>query len=485
MSPARAVLLRLVPAAALVAYAAWSGHDGLRRTALALAICGCLGVAAVALAAGRPLRPGVWALLLAAYVAMGAGDVLATVDEAVPGSVRPLEEADLPRLLAYVLLAAGLSALAGRRHPLREGGTLLDAAIVATATATVAGVFLVLPAADGEGTAAERALACAYPVAGVLTLAVLARLVTTRGARTPAFHLLTASVVAMVLAAPAATVADRATGGDLPRGMEISLELLGLAGYLLFAMATLHPSMRTLSDSARDGAERLTVARLTALGAAMLLTPATLLVQAAGTGERHTALVAVGSVGVIVLVLVRIRGLLAQVEAQAAQLDRLARADSLTGLPNRRSWDFELARSAAKARQQGQRLVVALLDLDHFKVFNDTYGHQAGDALLRSCATAWREALGSRGTLARYGGEEFAIAMPANLAEAVSVLDRLRAVTPDGQTFSAGAAEWDFISDPAEAVARADAALYAAKRAGRNRVVAAPASELEVARTKG
>ncbi|WP_345713935.1 GGDEF domain-containing protein, partial [Kineococcus glutinatus] len=146
--------------------------------------------------------------------------------------------------------------------------------------------------------------------------------------------------------------------------------------------------------------------------------------------------------------------------------------DALTGLPNRRTADAELERLCARARAEGRPLSVAMIDLDRFKVFNDTFGHQAGDKLLQGAAEAWRSTLEERGVLlARYGGEEFqALALGLRAEQLQAVLEGARAGTPAGQTFSAGVAQWDGAEGVALLVGRADVALYAAKRAGRDRV---------------
>jgi diguanylate cyclase (GGDEF)-like protein len=111
-----------------------------------------------------------------------------------------------------------------------------------------------------------------------------------------------------------------------------------------------------------------------------------------------------------------------------------------------------------------------MLDLDHFKAFNDRFGHQRGDELLRVAAERWTGELRSGDRLSRYGGEEFLVLLPrCDADDAVHVLDRMRALTPDGQTCSAGVALWDGIEQANELLARVDAALYAAKSAGRDR----------------
>jgi diguanylate cyclase (GGDEF)-like protein len=124
------------------------------------------------------------------------------------------------------------------------------------------------------------------------------------------------------------------------------------------------------------------------------------------------------------------------------------------------------------AARSGAPLAVAVLDLDRFKDFNDRYGHQTGDRLLKEATAAWRASLRAEHLFARYGGEEFSLLMAGTTRlEATAALERLRAVTPLGQTFSAGLALWDG-SESADALfARADEALYEAKRAGRDRVV--------------
>lgn len=155
------------------------------------------------------------------------------------------------------------------------------------------------------------------------------------------------------------------------------------------------------------------------------------------------------------------------------RVEAMARTDSLTGLPNRRSWEEAVQLALAGARRHGHSLALAMVDLDHFKRFNDAHGHPGGDALLTEAAVNWRLTLRATDFLARYGGEEFALLLPdCAPGKAVDVLDRLRAATPQHQTCSVGIAYWDGTESAEELVARADAALYEAKRVGRDRVVA-------------
>ncbi|GIE36731.1 hypothetical protein Ait01nite_097760 [Actinoplanes italicus] len=156
------------------------------------------------------------------------------------------------------------------------------------------------------------------------------------------------------------------------------------------------------------------------------------------------------------------------------RLERMAFTDSLTALPNRRAWQEAMDRMLADAEQSGEPLTVAIADLDHFKRYNDTYGHAAGDELLQRTAAAFSAGLRDEDFLARWGGEEFVFVLPSTGAEqAVTVLDRMRAALPDAQTCSVGVATWDSRETLAQLLQRADDAMYAAKAAGRDRVHAA------------
>jgi diguanylate cyclase (GGDEF)-like protein len=152
-----------------------------------------------------------------------------------------------------------------------------------------------------------------------------------------------------------------------------------------------------------------------------------------------------------------------------SRLEAIARTDDLTGLPNRRAWEEEVPRELLRAEREGRPLCVAMIDLDHFKEFNDERGHQAGDRFLKQAAAAWGVELRGTDFLARYGGEEFALVLPNCTPEqAMEVADRLRAATPEGETCSIGIACWDGLESPPGLLGRADGALYDAKRAGRN-----------------
>jgi diguanylate cyclase (GGDEF)-like protein len=153
----------------------------------------------------------------------------------------------------------------------------------------------------------------------------------------------------------------------------------------------------------------------------------------------------------------------------------VGRRDGLTGLWNRRALEEDVDRHLAGANRDPFEITLAILDIDHFKECNNTFGHHGADRILVQLATQWSNALRSSDCLARYGGDEFAIVFPrSSAAEVVVVIERLRADAPEGITFSAGVAAWNR-GEPAESLEqRADAALFAAKHDGRNRTVVAP-----------
>lgn len=170
-----------------------------------------------------------------------------------------------------------------------------------------------------------------------------------------------------------------------------------------------------------------------------------------------------------------------------AVAQRTANSDPLTGLPNRRAFDQHLRAALERARRTRSPMSLAICDIDHFKVFNDTHGHQIGDEVIKFVGTSLARSGQADMFVARYGGEEF-VAVFDRLApaEAGTLLDKVRAaiasrelkVTNTGQslgklTFSAGIAAFESQDSPGSILKRADEALYRAKEAGRNRVLIA------------
>ena len=179
----------------------------------------------------------------------------------------------------------------------------------------------------------------------------------------------------------------------------------------------------------------------------------------------------------------------AELETANQQLQALSATDGLTGLANRRAFDQQWAEEWQRASRQGVPLAVAMLDVDQFKLYNDHYGHQAGDVCLRILAQTMANTVQRSGELvARYGGEEFVVILPGmGGVEALAAMERIRAAVqglglPHAKatvagvvTISIGVASCvpQHGQDAASLVQAADAALYQAKHQGRNKVVLA------------
>lgn len=478
MSSSTKVLLSALALGALVVFPLMP-TAAQRDLVQTLVIAASLGVAWRYLLERRDLAHRGIGTLVVAVTVLGTSDFAAAAETHLLGVEGGPRASSYIALAGYCLLGVGVFQFQrsrGQQGALPGG---IEAAIFALGAVTPLLVFLVLPVLqDDDVTLARKAITVAFGVVDLAALTVVLRGVLTDARRSPAWVFLGGSV----LTALAAASWNALSSAEEPSAL-VGVRLLFLLAFILFAAGIAHPSVRlaTQGVSWDDPAPAKRWVWLMGIGQAMpLLTLG--IVWLSGTSNGYEPVIAVAGLAVALLVLVRMSGFLDRIRQQSEQLAELARSDELTGLHNRRSWNYELRRACANAESRAETLAIGLIDLDHFKDYNDTHGHPAGDRLLRSVAETWQSILEPTEVLARYGGEEFAVLMPgAGLAEAAARLDALRLATPDGQTFSAGVAMWPHGTDPLVAVAAADEALYRAKRAGRNRVLVAEQPETDEA----
>jgi diguanylate cyclase (GGDEF)-like protein/PAS domain S-box-containing protein len=210
-----------------------------------------------------------------------------------------------------------------------------------------------------------------------------------------------------------------------------------------------------------------------------------------GGGRRYLAIDA-GPIyaddGTLIAVVETLRDITVQKEAQSA-LELLANQDGLTGIANRRALDRRLDDEWQLTDGADRAISMLMIDIDHFKIYNDHFGHQCGDDCLKRIAgIIVEETRSDIDMVARYGGEEFAVVLPqARIESAIAVARRILKATDDAAiphpeafpldrvTLSIGAASRDrWMTTPADLIAAADASLYAAKERGRNLIVAQP-----------
>ncbi|MBB5236087.1 GGDEF domain-containing protein [Deinococcus budaensis] len=274
------------------------------------------------------------------------------------------------------------------------------------------------------------------------------------------------------------------TGGVLSLGETLLVERAasGLGGYAYWLVLNYFVAALVFSPRTALGVSLGWFAALLGLGGAYWLSAATPAALRAQWGNDLLQLYLTHATFIAFLTLQG--GLLRRYLQAMVQAERAARAalvDDLTGLPNRRQLDLWLQAQQARAGQTGDLWSVILFDLDHFKRVNDTFGHAAGDRVLRAAAQAAGGVLEEGDRLGRWGGEEFLVIVPgqgrAGAERLARDLQAAVAAQPHGEvgqvTVSCGVAQSQPGERYPELLERADAALYTAKRAGRALVVVA------------
>jgi diguanylate cyclase (GGDEF)-like protein len=449
---------------------------GMDAPAWSLLYAGIATVAAVAILVGvhrnRPRGRGAWLLIAAGQFLFAGGDVIWVTQNEILGIETYPGVGDYLYLASYPLTAIGLAILVRRRTPGWHLPGLLDAAILVTGAGLLFWVYLIAPihaSTAGYGLYAT-VVTVAYPLMDLLVLTVAMFLVLGAGLRPPAYYLLIGGLTANLATDVVYTFQS------LQGTYTGSIDSGWLLAYLLLGLAALHPSMRRLDERSPVAAPDATWSRLAALSVASLAAPFVLAVQYARGAELHVPVVVATSSLLFLLVLARMALLVAVQRREAI-------TDALTGLHTRRFFEESLRMETERARRHGTSFGVLLLDIDHFKKVNDTYGHPGGDRVLCEVARRLRAASRAGDVVARYGGEEFGLLLPGALAgDMPAIAENVRLaiagspISVDGKTQLAVTVSGGTAALPAngatgeEVVLVADRALYHAKENGRNRI---------------
>jgi diguanylate cyclase (GGDEF)-like protein len=432
-------------------------HDFVATWFLAVVSLGC-GLACVARAVQMRTERLAWALLGAGLLLYAAGSWVYN-GELAGGPVAFPSRADALWLALYPLSLAAMVALVRARHVHVNASLWLDALIGGSVVAAVGAVFLLHPIVEGiHGRGMATAAHLAYPVCDLLLMGCAVVLWGAGRWRFDAWFGLAAGFAIIAMCDGVYVAAQTGTGWTPGTTVDLGYA----AGLMLLAgSAWRAPAPREHATSAR-----------VALPIGFSVAAFGLVVYEAFT---DLDLLAVALIRLTLLaVVVRLGLTLWWLSRQRADLEALAASDPLTGLGNYRAFQEHLHHAVAA----DAAVSVIVLDLDHFKALNDTFGHAEGDRVLQATATTLSRTIGDAGFVARVGGEEFGIALPgAGEDAAVALAERCRSAL--ASLASAGpplACSAGVASFPAHAggvpqlLHAADGALYWAKRSGRDRV---------------
>jgi diguanylate cyclase (GGDEF)-like protein len=387
---------------------------------------------------------------------------------------------DVTIIPGYLLMAYGLFDMLRRRRSTDSGRARADAFLLGIGSALGVWVFIIAPIIGAATVpSATMAMRAFYPMVDVTVLVITVQLVLTGAGRQPALWLLGGGFSALFVGDMLFIVYY---GGLSPTSRLVTVfDVLMLVSYVLFAAAAIHPSMRTLTEPPLDAVRNLGRARIAGI-LAVLVAPGVLATLSPPTTLWNGVVRVVLSVLLALIITVRIAHSDAtRADAQRAEHHR-ATHDTLTDLPNRELLAETITQWCERATSEGQEISLIFLDLDRFKVINDTWGHRVGDELLCAVAGRLSAAVRAEDLVCRIGGDEFVIALatPSHDTLAMSLAHRLidefavpfplSAAADVVVTASIGVARSAGAVQALELIRHADIAMYQAKAAGRGGV---------------
>ena len=441
----------------------------------------------------RPQPQWPWVAVLGAFALFLVGGLLRVAlgtlgDLSSERSIVP----DVIILPGYAIIAAALAGLAraGRKGRAGDLDVLLDAVVAAMAVLALAWVFLVVPAFSQAGAPlAVRILLAAYPAASVFVVAMGARTAFSASRRPPlAFRLVLLASLALLVGDVVYMLADT-------RMVELPTHVIDVAyvlAFVAFTAAVVHPSVRKVGEVIPSDEVAPRRGRLLFVAVALSV-PAIVLITPSAVSDGGERLVLAGIV--LALTVTASWRLFRALHQHAASQDRIAYQathDNLTGLPNRVFLEEHLERVLDVTRGDGRDVAVVLLDLDRFKLVNDTMGHTTGDELLIAVAKRLAQNVRTADVVGRIGGDEFVViaegvdaAAARELAEGLRLSLRTPFTVRDAEVTvvsSFGLSIHSAASDlsQSEGLLRdADTAMYQAKAKGGDVVVVFDASMRE------
>jgi diguanylate cyclase (GGDEF)-like protein len=424
--------------------------------------------------------------------------VLASPDSHVP-SAYALTRA------SYFLLFLGLVILPWSVKRLRPGSTLLSMAIVVVATGTLFWPILIGPVLAGEieGRVGTIQLSSHLGLISLLTMAMLwivlshlrEELLPTAIAflSAIAFQIFVQAGLLAMLVSQFSSTAESLGSLLVHGGMTASFLLIGLAGILRIGSMNGEPDTSTSDELGRDLGTIPSWQMIMPYPILITLVVVRVSMELFNWQEQYRSAMVYGISMVVVLIMIWQLPMLRYNQALHDRLAQSAIRDGLTGVYTHRVLHDLLDVEVSRASRAGHSLAVLFLDIDHFKTFNDRYGHKIGDRVLQRVASTVRAQVRAGDFVGRYGGEEFMVIAPdAGPADAARFAERLRAEIESG-SMTAGLAELPvtvsvgvtcFPADGAtatELIERADQLMYQAKQQGRNSVVCYAEIQTDVA----